>query len=170
LAMLHIAVQRMKKPQRRIGRVVKPFILPFREHVRDQPFVHVMSKGAQNPACLDRSPGRQSEPFERDHRVPAPIGEPVIAGDHGAHFIALGTRSGPVGNASYRGNHEGVGGEGEFGCKSGPCRCCRHPNQAPAAFAFEIQRIAGLNASTVCQASVAAIRVSGQSLRISPAK
>jgi len=35
--------------------------LAFREHVRDQSVTQVVSEGAQDPACFDRAPGRQSE-------------------------------------------------------------------------------------------------------------
>ena len=64
LAMLDIAVQRVKEPQRRIGGVVEALILSFREQVWDQPVAHVVSEGAQDPPCLDRSPGRQRQSFE----------------------------------------------------------------------------------------------------------
>jgi hypothetical protein len=64
LAMLDIAVQRMKEPQRRIGGVVEALILSFREQVRDQSVAHVVSEGAQDPSRLDRSPGRQRQSFE----------------------------------------------------------------------------------------------------------
>ena len=57
-AVLDIAVQRVKEPQRRIGGVVEALVLSFREQVRDQSVAHVVSKGAQDPACLDRSPAR----------------------------------------------------------------------------------------------------------------
>ena len=143
LAVPDIAVQRVKEPQRRIGRVVEALILSFREQVRDQAVAHIVSEGAQDPACLDRSPGRQSEAFQRDHCVPAPVGEPVMAGDHGAHFITLGPRPGPVGNASNRGNDEGVGRKDELGCEADLCRRRRHPNETPAALAFKRQRIVG---------------------------
>ena len=58
LTMLDIAVQRVKEPQRRVGRVVEALIFSFREHVRDQSVAQVVSEGAQDPACLDRPPGR----------------------------------------------------------------------------------------------------------------
>src|SRR6267154_1839547 len=58
MAMLDIAVQRVKEPQRGIGGVVEALILAFREQVRDQSVAQVVSESAQDPACLDRSPGR----------------------------------------------------------------------------------------------------------------
>ena len=67
----------------------------------------------------------------------------MIAGDHGAHFITLGPRPGPVGNASHRGNDKGVGRKDELGCEPDLRRRRRHPDEAPAALAFEGQRIVG---------------------------
>ena len=52
-----------------------------------------MGEGPQDVAGLDVAAGGQGQPFEADHRVTAPVGEPVIAGDHGAHFVAGGTRT-----------------------------------------------------------------------------
>jgi uncharacterized protein (DUF2235 family) len=71
------------------------------------------------------------------------LGKSVMAGDHGAHFITLGPRPCSVGNASNRGNDEGVGRKNELGCEPDLCRRRRHPDETPAALAFEGQRIVG---------------------------
>jgi len=66
-----------------------------------------------------------------------------MAGDHGAYFVPLGPRTGSVGNASHRGNDEGIGGQDELGCEADLRGSRRHPDETAAAFAFEGQRIVG---------------------------
>ena len=55
-----------------------------------------MCESAQDPRGLAGAPGDQSKSLEADHGVAAPIGEPVVAGDHGADFVARGFGAGSV--------------------------------------------------------------------------
>ena len=50
-------------------------------------------------------------PFEADHGVAAPVGEPVIAGDHGADFIAGGMGAGGILDSTRGYDQELVGGQ-----------------------------------------------------------
>ena len=81
-------MDRVEEPQRRVGRVVQPLLRAFREHVRNQAVAHVMAERAQDVSRLALTAGAECQPFEADHRVAAPVGEPVIAGDDRAHLVA----------------------------------------------------------------------------------
>ena len=153
-AMLDIAVQRVKEPQRRIGGVIEALVLSFRKQVRNESVAYVVSKGPQDPARLDRSPGCQSDSRERDHRVPTPVGEPVVTRDHRADLISLGARPRPISNAPHRGDDKGVGGEDEFSCEPDLCRRRHHPNETPPPLALEGQRVVGAQ----CQHGVPSLR------------
>src|SRR5205807_6784536 len=69
---LDVAVKRMKEPQRGVGGVIKPLILAFGEHIRDESVTDVMSKGSENPTGFGEAAGRKSQPFEANHRVASP--------------------------------------------------------------------------------------------------
>ena len=88
-----IATERVEEPEGRVGGVIKPFLLAVGKHVRDQAVADVMRERAQDVARFEAAAGRERQAFETDHRVAAPIGEPMIAGDDGAHFIAGGVRA-----------------------------------------------------------------------------
>ena len=88
----NVAMDGMKEPHRRIRGVIQPFARAVREHVRDQPVAHVERECAQDVGRLPDPPGRERQPLEADHRVAAPVGEPVIAGNHRPHVFAGGTR------------------------------------------------------------------------------
>ena len=78
-----IAVDGVEEPQRRVGGVVQP--------CRSRPRETCSESGrrarsgrtcAGSSAASLRAPGRKRQPFQADHGVAAPVGEPVIAGDH----------------------------------------------------------------------------------------
>ena len=105
----------MKKPERGIGRVIEPIALPLGKQVGNEPVAHIAGEGPQDIACL-RLPARdQCQPFQTDHRVAAPIGEPVVAGDHAANFISGGLCLGLVGHAAGGTDQELVGGQHQLG-------------------------------------------------------
>ncbi len=81
----------------------------------NQAVADVMRKGAQNPPRLLFPPGREGQPLERDHRVAAPIGKPMVAGDDGADLIALGARPRDIRDAADRRDDKGVGRQDKFG-------------------------------------------------------
>ena len=85
-----ITAERVEKPERRVGRVIKPFLLAIGKHVRDQSVADVMREGAQDVSGLEPTAGHEREAFQTDHGVAAPIGEPMITGDDGADFVAGG--------------------------------------------------------------------------------
>ena len=57
-----VAVQGVEEPQRRIGRVIEPFVFAFREHVRDQAVANVVGERAQDVARLVHAAGRSVSP------------------------------------------------------------------------------------------------------------
>ena len=59
--------------------------------------------------------GTQRETLEADHRVAAPVGEPVIAGNHAARFPAGRSRPRRLGRAGGGFDHELIGSENELG-------------------------------------------------------
>ena len=83
-----ITIERVEKPKRRVGGVIQALGLPIGKHVRDQTVAHVMRERAQDVARFEATAGDERQAFETDHRVASPIGEPMIAGDDGAHFVA----------------------------------------------------------------------------------
>ncbi len=78
----------VEEPERRVRRVVQPLLRSLGKHVRDQAVAHVVAERPQDVARLALPAGAERQPFEADHRVAAPVGEPVVAGDHRAHFVA----------------------------------------------------------------------------------
>ena len=85
-----VAIERVEEPERRVGGVVERRPLAFGKQVGDQPVADVVGERAEDVAGLGVPAGGQRQAFEADHGVAAPVGEPVIAGDHGADFVAGG--------------------------------------------------------------------------------
>jgi len=63
---------------RRVGGVVQPFTRAVRKHVGDETLADVMAEGAQDGSGLAIAARRERQPLQADHRVAAPVGEPVI--------------------------------------------------------------------------------------------
>ncbi len=78
-----------------------------------------MGEGAQDVTGFAVTPGDQGEPFERDHGVAPPVGEPVVSGDDGLDLVARGMGAGDVLDAAGRRDDELVGGEDELGGGAG---------------------------------------------------
>ncbi len=122
----------MEEPQRRVRRVIQPFLLAFREHVRDEPITNVVGEGTKDVPGFEMPAGGERQPLEADHRVAAPVGEPVIAGDDRPHLVAGGTGPCRFLEAPGGGDDELVGGEHEF--RSGPAshgRICQGKQPSP---------------------------------------
>ncbi len=99
---------------RRMGRAVRRApALALREHVGDEAVAHVVGERAEDPLRLLVSSGDQGEALQRDHRVAAPIREPVVPGDHGAHVVADGAGARDVLDAARGRDDELVGGDRE---------------------------------------------------------
>ena len=125
-----VPVERVEEPQRRVGGVVDAGVLALGKEVRDQAVAHVVAERAQDVPGLQMTAGRECEALERDHRVAAPVGEPVVPRDDRAHLVAGGVRACGVGDASRRRDHELVGGEHELGGHAGACSRRRGDDQA----------------------------------------
>ena len=83
-----ITVNRVEEPERRVGGVIDALVFAVGEIVRDQAVADVLGEGAEDVARFVQPPGAYGQPFEADHRVAAPIREPMIAGDDGTDFVA----------------------------------------------------------------------------------
>ena len=83
----------MEIPQRRIDRVIQRLALAFRKQVRQQAVLHIVRERAQDRAGFAIAAGAQRQPFEADHRVAAPVAEPVIAGVDAAQLAAAACAS-----------------------------------------------------------------------------
>ena len=112
---VHVAVDRVEEPEGGVGGVVEPLGPPVGEEVGDQAVADVVGEGAEDVAGLVVPPGRQGQPFEADHGVAAPVGEPVVAGDDGADLLARGMRPSRVHDAPDRGDQELVGRQDQLG-------------------------------------------------------
>ena len=130
----------MEEPQRRIGGVIQAFAIAFRKHVRDQPVAHIMCESTQDPFTFRDAPGCEGQTFERDHRVAAPIGEPVIPGDDGAHLVTLGVRPDDIGDPADRRDDETVGGEDQLGREPLARGRGRHRDEAPPPLGLKAAR------------------------------
>ena len=106
-----VAVQRVEEPERRVGGVVQPFALAFREHVRDQAVPHVQRERPQDVVRLGVAAGDEGQALEADHRVAAPVGEPRVAGDHRARLGADGVGLRVVDGARRRPHDELIRGQ-----------------------------------------------------------
>src|SRR5271166_1347090 len=107
--------------------MVKAVGLAFREQVGNEPVADVVGEGAEDVPGLGGPASGQGQALEADHGVAAPVGEPVIAGDHGADFLAGGMRAGGILDSTRGYNQELVRGQDKLvvkctvvaGCRSG---------------------------------------------------
>src|SRR4051812_35489545 len=83
-----VAVNGMEIPQCGVRGVVEPLPFALGKKIRYQSVTNVVAEGAEDIACFDLATRGKGEAFEADHGVAAPVGEPVVAGDNGAHLIA----------------------------------------------------------------------------------
>ena len=70
-----------------------------------------MGERSQDVAGFGVAAGGQRQSFEADHGVAAPVGEPVVAGDDGADFVARGLGPGGVLLPAVGRDQELVGGQ-----------------------------------------------------------
>src|SRR6266403_3450151 len=71
----------LEKPKRGVDCVVFRYFPRIRETVLQHSLIHMFGESAQNAARNVMLPGGQSEARQRDHGVPPPVAEPVIAGN-----------------------------------------------------------------------------------------
>ena len=79
-----------------------------------RPSLDVVRESAQNVVCLEVASGSKGQSLEADHGVAAPIGEPVVAGDHAANFVAGRARPGAIFRAAHRHEDELIGSPHQF--------------------------------------------------------
>ena len=113
-----ITIERVEQPQRRVGRVVQAVTIPLGKQVRQQAVANRARERAQDPFRFGRAARQQRQPLEADHRVAAPVREPVIARDHGALFVAGGAHARGFRRAADRRHDELVRCQHELGGKA----------------------------------------------------
>src|SRR5207237_8450717 len=118
IGVMQVTTKRVKKPQSCVGGVIKPFFFSIRKHVWDESIANVMREGAQNISRVQRATGNECESLQRNHGIASPIGEPVIAGDYGSHFIAGGVCASGFFRPTSWGDNELVARKNELGRKS----------------------------------------------------
>ena len=125
----------VEEPQGGVGGVIEPLLGAFRKHVRDEAVANVVAERAQDVAGLALASRAERQPFEADHRVAAPVGEPVVAGDDRADLVAHRPRPRGLLDAAGRRDDELIGGQDEFGRRTGGRHLLRGLDQtaAPAA-------------------------------------
>src|SRR5262245_17281356 len=89
----------MEVPERRVRGVIQALVLMLWEHVWYQAIANVMRKRPENVACFYMTTGAQSQAFEADHGVAAPVCKPVISRADGANFVARGVGASGVGDS-----------------------------------------------------------------------
>src|SRR4051812_3194426 len=73
-----------------------------------------MRECTQYVARFEVAPADQRQSFKTDHRVAAPVGEPVVARNHGSYFVTGCVRPGGIANPRLWSNDELIRGENEF--------------------------------------------------------
>src|SRR5262245_8563331 len=116
--------------------MVKPLPSSLRKHVGDEPVLQVLRKCSQDISGFRNTTGREGQPFEADHRISSPIGEPMVARNDRAFFIAHGVRLRRILDPPRRMNHELVGGKYKLRTKTGPQRWMCDFNESFATHAF----------------------------------
>ncbi len=110
----------MEEPQRRVGRVVQAVAVALGKQVRHEAIANAARERAQNAFRFRGASRQQREPFEADHRVSAPIREPVVTGDHRALFVAASAHARRLGRAADRRHDELIRCQHELGRKTVP--------------------------------------------------
>ncbi len=103
--------------------MIEPGVLPLRKEIRDEPVPDVGGERAQDVPRLAPAAGDERQSLQADHRVAAPVGEPVIAGDDRARLIAHGPHPRFIRHAGMRMDEELIGGQHELGALRIAARC-----------------------------------------------
>src|SRR5215467_12777070 len=105
-AHIDVPVRCMKEPKSCVGCMVKPLTGSFWKHVGNEPVFQIHREGAENVACLRNATRCEGQSFQADHRVSSPIGEPVVARNDCALFIADSVGPSRVFGSTGRMDHE----------------------------------------------------------------
>src|SRR5262249_61802955 len=95
-----VTVDCMEEPKGCVGRVIQTVSRTLRKQIRQKPIPKVMGKGQENSTGFRAPTCGQRQSLEADHRVPAPIGKPVVSRDDASCVIACRWRAGGGGCSS----------------------------------------------------------------------
>src|SRR5262249_29979335 len=90
----------------RVGGMVYAFDFSLWKRIGDQAVSDVLRKCAEYPSGFSVTTSRKREPFKRDHRVAAPVVEPVISRNHSPGFVTGCSRTRSLLVASCRKSYE----------------------------------------------------------------
>ena len=76
--------QRLEQPEGRVHGVVFRRLTTVRKPIGYQALVEIPDVGVEHGTGFPERPRPDRQARQADHRVPSPVGEPVIAGDHGS--------------------------------------------------------------------------------------
>src|SRR5215469_13695365 len=110
-ACVKVALRGMEEPQRGVSRVIESFSGSLRKHVGDESVPDILREGSQDVSGLLHTASYERQPFKGDHRVAAPVCEPVIAGKDRALFVAISMRPRRILEAVSRMDDELIGGK-----------------------------------------------------------
>ena len=133
-----ISPDRMEKPQGCVGGVIQPLTLAVGKHVGNEAVAHVAGEGSQNQRGFLRPTGHERQPFEADHGVAAPVGKPVVAGDHRAGFKSQSGRARGLLRSGGRRHEKLIRCEHEFRTESALHRPGRLSQEASTACDFAL--------------------------------
>ena len=153
----------MEVPQRRVDRVIQRLALAFGKQVRQQAVAHVVRKRTQDRAGFAIAAGAQRQSFEADHRVAAPVAEPVIAGVDGAQLAAFRLRQHVFFEAAAGQHDELIGRHRELLGERIVLELRREREQAVAARRRSASKTASASNSRRSQACVEATNTTGRS-------
>ena len=114
-----VAVDGVEEPEGGVGGVVEAVAVALGVQVRDQAVADGVGEGPEDVAGLAGPAGAEGQPVEADHGVAAPVGEPVVAGDHGPQLVAGGAGAGGVLDPAGGADEELVGGQHQLGGRPG---------------------------------------------------
>ena len=107
----------MEEPEGGVGRVIEPLGLRLGEEIGDEAVANVVREGLQDVAPLGGAAGQQGQPFQADHGVAPPVGEPVVSGDDGARVVPLGAEARLVPRPDVGADDELVGRQDQLGAQ-----------------------------------------------------
>jgi hypothetical protein len=129
---LHVPIEGVKEPERRIRGVVQGRFVSLGEEIRDEAVTYVVRERPEDITRLEMPARHQGEPLEADHGVAPPVGEPVIAGYHAPDLVAGGPGARRILHAADRRDDELVGRQHQLRRESATRLRHRRRDQPPA--------------------------------------
>src|SRR5205814_5583051 len=98
--------------------MIEPFFFALGKHIRYEAVADVMCERAKNPSRFYLPACCEGQSFKTDHRIPAPIGEPVITSYHSTDFFTRSMRPSLFFRAPRGFDYELIRGKHKLCCNS----------------------------------------------------